>query len=120
MLKLVLDESDSESVVNLISAARQKGEAPSTCWLGEAEFRRSCLRDGVGVEAVEAVIAGFDVLEVPRSAYDSAARFPMPELRTLDAIHIAVALAARAKAFVSYDRRQSEAAAALGLTVVTP
>ncbi len=120
MLKLVLDEPDSESVVRLVRATRRNGEAPSTSWLGEAEFRRACLRDGVGIGAIEAVLADFDLLEVPRDAFESAARFPMPELRTLDAIHIAVALGARAKAFVSYDRRQSEAAAALGLNVVTP
>lgn len=42
--------------------------------------------------------------------------------RTLDSIHLASALRVRAvlSAFVSYDRRQLEAAEAVGLPVASP
>jgi uncharacterized protein len=45
-----------------------------------------------------------------------------PELRTLDAIHLATALTIEADlaAFCCYDRRLSEAATGAGLTVIAP
>lgn len=47
---------------------------------------------------------------------------PATALRTLDAIHVATALAFRDnwKAFITYDARQAEAARALGLRVRSP
>ena len=41
-------------------------------------------------------------------------------LRSLDAIHLASALISEADVFISYDRRQAEAAREAGLNVVTP
>ena len=60
-------------------------------------------------------MAGDHVLRV-------AAQLDPPAVRTIDAIHIATALRVRGMlaAFMSYDRRQLEAAAAVGLPVVTP
>jgi len=42
------------------------------------------------------------------------------EVRTLDAIHIATALRARAIEFVAYDRRMLDAAQAQGVSVASP
>jgi predicted nucleic acid-binding protein len=53
---------------------------------------------------------------------DTAAHLDTPALRSLDAIHLASALALGKglAAVVSYDRRMAAAAERLGLTVVAP
>ena len=53
---------------------------------------------------------------VLRLAAEAASR----EVRTLDAIHIATALRARAAELVAYDRRMLHAAQAQGLSVASP
>ena len=52
----------------------------------------------------------------------SAATIGSPALRTLDALHLATAvtIASELDGFVTYDKRLADAAAALGLTLVTP
>lgn len=53
---------------------------------------------------------------------DSAARLDPPDLRSLDAIHLASALSLGddLEAIVTYDRRMIEGAQALGLATVSP
>lgn len=120
MLKLVLDEAGTSSLRTLVGEIRRRGEQPTTSWLGETEFRRSGLRHGIAQEATEGTLADFAVFEMPHDVYEAAAKFPLRELRTLDALHVAVALRARTDFFISYDQRQCEAAAAVGLQVVMP
>jgi predicted nucleic acid-binding protein len=52
---------------------------------------------------------------------DVAAEIRRPELRTLDAIHLAAAMSVpELRALVTYDNRLAEAATATGLAVVGP
>ncbi len=120
MLKLVLDEAGTKPLRALVGEIQQRGEQPTTSWLGETEFRRSGLRHGIAQETTEGALADFAVFEMPREAYEAASRFPLRGLRTLDALHIAAAIRARTEFFISYDQRQCEAAAELGLDVLTP
>jgi predicted nucleic acid-binding protein len=74
----------------------------------------------VGVPALIARVARYEMDAVVRS---TAAAYPDPALRPLDAIHLATAHAmfgARRQTFVTYDERLSEAARARGLTVTAP
>jgi predicted nucleic acid-binding protein len=63
-------------------------------------------------------------MTVPMSAdiVLSAATIGAPSLLTLDAIHLATAVtvAGELSAFVSYDKRLSDAAKEIGLTVEAP
>ncbi|GAA5160413.1 hypothetical protein GCM10023321_43040 [Pseudonocardia eucalypti] len=72
------------------------------------------------VPALLARVARYEVDELVRA---SAAAFPEPELRSLEAIHLATAHAVfggRLTAFVSYDRRLLASASVLGLPVEHP
>ena len=120
ILKLVFEEDGTRALRSLVGEIRQRGEQPTTSWLGETEFRRSGLRHGIAQETTEGILADFAVFDLPKEIYEAAARIPLRELRTLDALHIAAALRARSGFFVSYDQRQCEAAAELGLSVLTP
>jgi uncharacterized protein len=68
------------------------------------------------------VLARVDLVRVSDRLLDAAARLPPPELRSLDAIHLATAraLGASVARVVTYDERMSAAALALGWTVVAP
>lgn len=120
MLKLVVHEAGTSSLRTLVAEIRRRGEQPTTSWLGETEFRRSGLRHGIAQETTEGALADFAIFEMPHDVYEAAAKFPLRELRTLDALHVAVALRARTDFFISYDQRQCTAAAAVGLQVVMP
>lgn len=62
------------------------------------------------------------LLAVTETVLDLAGAFEAPALRTLDAVHIASALAVgdELDGFLSYDLRQVEAAIELGLPTSSP
>ena len=77
-----------------------------------------------GLTAVPAVLARLDRFEIDAVIRSTAAAYPDPALRSLDAIHLATAQTAASTApltaLVTYAHRLSEAADALGMTVVAP
>lgn len=90
--------------------------------LGEAELRRAARRvlaqDSLMAGALDAVY----LYDVTRAILDLAGQLQPPDLRTGDAIHLATALTLKMHGldFVTYDPRLARAAAANGLTVVSP
>ncbi|MBJ7459271.1 MAG: type II toxin-antitoxin system VapC family toxin [Thermoleophilaceae bacterium] len=120
ILKLALYERETDRLRQFLGGLLDSGLSPATSWLGETEFHRGAMRKGVGPGPSAEILADFDVYDVPKETFESASRLPVRELRTLDALHIAIALRARAESFVTYDQRQGEAAASLGLRVVIP
>jgi predicted nucleic acid-binding protein len=119
LVKLVLDEPQSEALRRAVLAWPRR----ATSRLAVVEVIRAVRRADARLEpraaralaAVSLVAPGDRVLQI-------AARLDPPRIRTLDSIHVATALRLREAlvAFVSYDRRQLEAAATLGLPVVSP
>lgn len=72
---------------------------------------------------VPAVIARVARYEIDETVRTIAASYPDPNLRSLDAIHLATArevFGHRLAAFVSYDQRLLAAAAAAGLPTISP
>lgn len=76
----------------------------------------------VAVRRGPEVLARIDLVRVSDRLLEDAALLPPAELRSLDAIHLATAarLGASLARLISYDHRMSEAAQALGWTVVAP
>ena len=68
------------------------------------------------------MLADVEVVDLDRAIAGVAATVGPPALRTLDAIHLATAIALLPDldAFVTYDDRLAEAARAIGLPVVRP
>jgi predicted nucleic acid-binding protein len=77
-----------------------------------------------GLPSVPAVLARLDRFEIDPIIRSTAAAYPNPALRSLDAIHLATAQTAAATApltaLVTYDSRLSQAADSLGITVLAP
>ena len=68
------------------------------------------------------VLDSITLLAMTTTLFEAAGRLGPPDLRTLDALHLASALALGDElvAFVTYDRRLAEAAAMNGMPVVAP
>lgn len=122
IVKLVLDEAESSALLAVIAET----EHLVSSVVGEIETRRVVARvpdtEGILSSVMEQVLARMSV--VPLSGYlvASAGALAPPELRTLDAIHLATALAIteELRGIAVYDHRLASAAAARGLAIVAP
>lgn len=118
LVKLVVEEPES-GAMNLwfVESTRVL-----TSRIGVVETLRAASRRVHDAGHREAVVRGVEVIEVDQAIAGVAAALEPPALRTLDAIHLASAMALMPEldAFVTYDDRLAEAARAIGLPVVRP
>ena len=123
LVKLIRIEVESEALADWLD------ERTETRWitsaLAEVELPRAIRAVAPqGLSAVPSVLARLDRFEIDQVIRATAAAYPDPALRSLDAIHLATAQIAASTApltaMVAYDSRLSDAARALGITIVTP
>ena len=120
LVKLIRNESETEALEAEIGDDRI-----ATSVVGGIELRRALEREspeGTAHERWIRVTERLDVIAVTPVTGEHAGTVPPPRLRTLDAIHLATALLLQPEldAFVVYDRKLADAAAALGLPVASP
>jgi predicted nucleic acid-binding protein len=122
LVKLVRREVESDALADWLDS--QPGATLVTSALAEVELSRALRRtEPELLSAVPAVLQRMARYEIDELVRDTAAGYADPYLRSLDAIHLATAHAvfgAQLSAFVTYDERLLEAAAALGLPVHSP
>jgi predicted nucleic acid-binding protein len=119
LVKLVVQEPESDALLAWIDTSMRL----STCGLARTEVVRAVMGDGEAVHArAREVIRRLDVIALDDSLLDVAALLEPSSMRTLDAIHVAAALALGDDllALVAYDRRLVAAAEALGLPTASP
>jgi hypothetical protein len=93
----------------------------TTSRIGLVETRRALARVAVDPDLADRVMAPIGPIELDAAVAATAAVLQPHALRTLDAIHLATALALyHVDAFVTYDDRLADAARSLGLPVVSP
>ena len=134
LIKLVRQDDRSAALSSFIDAR------PGTRWfaseLARAEIARTVRRinhddkgrviDKIRLEEelryAERLCANLDLVPVTSRVLTDAASLRQPFLRTLDAIHLATAVAIRTgvSAFVTYDRRLAAVAKEVGLPVAAP
>lgn len=116
--KLMLAEPETEALVTFLDGART---LLITSRVGVVELRRVGRRTSAGADRADAVAATLAIVELDEQLEAIAVELD-PGLRTLDALHLATALAAgpALDGFVCYDARLAEAARSHGLTVVAP
>ncbi len=113
--KLLVQESESAALAEWADAV----ELVSSVLL-ETELRRLAVRTGIPQADVTAVLDRVPLYEVAPSLFHEAGVLPGANLRSLDALHLAVALRLRVNAVVTYDARMAQSARDLGLTVLMP
>ncbi len=118
IVKLVTREPGT---TELVQAVRADPEVVSSA-LARTEVVRAVRRSGGRTARAEAVLDRIALVHIDDGILRSAARLVPPELRTLDAIHLATALslAVDVAAVVTYDGRLARAAVEAGLDVRSP
>ena len=119
LFKLVARESETAALRRELD---RWGRLVSSA-LTATEVSRALLRAAPALlPRAAALLADVDQLTLSRTLLQHAATLQPPLLRTLDAMHLATALAIgpRLGALITYDRRMATAATWHGLTVLSP
>lgn len=116
IVKLSHTEPHSIALVDYLASGEVEA---STSVIAEVEVLRALRRAGA---AADQAVMGFYLVALDAEVREEAARLGSPQVRALDAIHLATALTIGDDdlEFVTYDDRQAVAARELGLTVVQP
>jgi uncharacterized protein len=123
LVKLIRIEVESDALDSWLDERTEIRWITSV--LAEVELSRAMrVAASEGLSAVPGVLARLDRFEIDPVIRSTAAAYPDPALRSLDAIHLATAQTAASiaplTALVTYDSRLSAAAKALGMTIVAP
>ena len=120
LAKLVVAEAESTTLRTWLGA--RPGQSLVTNIVGVVELQRLASRiSSEATSAATLLLARIDQLALTPSAIAAAARLPPPEVRTLDAFHIASAAElSDLEALVTYDKRMADAALHYGLSVESP
>ena len=122
LVRLIRPEPESDALADWLDTRAEIPWVTST--LVEIELPRALRRtDPALLPDVPGVIARTARYEIDELVRTTAAAYPDPNLRSLDAIHLATARAVFGRsitAFVSYDERLLGAAAELGLPTERP
>jgi predicted nucleic acid-binding protein len=117
LVKLALTETESGAVQTFIDEI----DEVVTSRVGIVETRRAVARTNGTDAAADVPLTSVAAIELDPAIAATAAVLLPSGLRTLDAIHLATALALyRVDAFVTYDTRLAEAARSLGFAVASP
>ena len=116
--KLLIEEAESEALGDFLRSAAMP---LVTSRVGIVELRRIGRGIDAGADRADALAASLVVVELDETVERHAITID-PGLRSLDAIHLATAIAAAESidGFVCYDVRLADAARVLGLTVLAP
>jgi hypothetical protein len=121
LVKLVIVEAETAALRAYLDECAPDIRMSSA--LARTELLRAAALHG-SVEVVENarnIIARLDLVALSNRLLDAAAAIMPPQLRTLDAIHLAAALTVPdLRALVTYDSRLADAATSSGITVVAP
>lgn len=119
LVKLVRAEPHTEALRAALAAG-----ARITSDLSITEVTRAARRtDGdAGVARARVTLLAFETTPIDRQIVDRAAALEPPTLRSLDALHVASALALESPdvVFYSYDERTIDAARVHGLVTASP
>ena len=119
IVKLVFREAESSA---LTSYLRRRRPLVSSA-LARTEVERAVLPLGsTGVGRAREILARFELVRINDRVLAAAGALLPPDIRSLDAIHLATAklLGQELRRIVTYDDRMASAARALGMMVVAP
>ena len=116
-VKLVIEEDESAALGLWLAQSTPRLDLTRT------ELTHAVRRiDTAALPLVAGVLERINIVRVTSNDFEKAAELSPPELRSLDALHLASALelADDVDSMLTYDHRLGDAAEALGLTVIAP
>jgi uncharacterized protein len=122
LLKRVIVESESSALQHALRDRYEAGDLLVASSLAWVEVWRAIRRAGVDdVEPVARVaMSGIAELPLDDLVLMRSRRLGPPDLRSLDAVHLASALVAGAEVMITYDDRLRGAADTIGMAVLSP
>jgi uncharacterized protein len=119
-LKRIFLEADTGTVTEILRERAAVGDVVATSGLTWVEVTRSILRSGVGEvdNWVGAALSGIAELRLDDSVLERSRNIGPASLRSLDAIHLASAVAVGATELLTFDHRLAEAAEAVGVKAI--
>ena len=119
--KILIREAESEKLrAYLDDIASRASSLIVSAALLETELRRMATRTRVARRSVTDTLERIALIDMDSGIFREAGLLPGVGLRSLDALHIAVAERAAADEFITYDLKQGAAAESMGLRVVRP
>lgn len=122
LLKRVIIEAESDALRSVLTDRARAEDlltASSLAWLELWRALRRTETKDVGAQ-VDRAVSGVAEFPLDATVLDRARRVGQDGLRSLDAIHLASALAVGTTEMISYDDRLAEAAAGVGIDVLMP
>lgn len=121
IVKLVVSEDETAALVDFLAGWPERVSSA----LAHVEVLRAVARAGEEEPAhrrAEEVLARISLIRIDDPVLSIASRLEPPELRTLDAIHLATALSVVEDlgGFVTYDGRMSGALSEAGMEALAP
>lgn len=120
LVKLVLPEPETGALTELLSGWPERVSSA----LSRVEVLRAVRRAGAQkptYDRAENVVARIGLVAIDEKVLSAAARLDPPDLRSLDAIHLATALSVpELGGMVSYDARLAEAVKRSGIPALAP
>lgn len=120
LVKLIVQEAETPALQ--ADVVQRDGLVASRLSLLEAQRAVARRPDATRVSTLAELAEALVLIEMDQGVAEAAAAMPPPSLRSLDAIHLASALAAGESSLdiITYDQRLADAARANGLAVVQP
>ena len=120
-MKLLVDEAESDALVDKLEELREAGETLVSSWLLHTELHCAANRHpaDVAADAVEAVLSAVALVDVERADLVAAPSLP-GGLRSADAVHLASARRVGCDAMLVYDEELRAAASTVGLSPLSP
>ena len=117
LVKMVVDEHDAIALRRFLEGFDEH----TTSRIGVVEARRALGRASADGATADRILAPIGPIDLDAAIASAAERLEPPSLRTVDAIHLATALALyHVDVFVTYDVRLAAAARWHGLPVASP
>ena len=116
-VKLLVEEPESVALAQYLDQPNLETVA---CLPLETELRRFAVRHAIPQQEVTAILDTVSLYDMPHSLYYEAGILSGRYLRSLDALHLVAAVRLGTDVIVSYDDRLDEAAAELGLGILSP
>lgn len=122
-LKLLIAEAESDALATYLQAPGSAGSERvlAASWLLHTELHCAANRhpEDVALDSVRVVLETLSLIDLTRGDLLTAGTLP-GQLRSPDALHLAVALRVGADEMVTYDAKLASAATAAGLPVAQP
>ena len=117
-VSLIKKEPTTESVRSYVDDLIDDGHLIVSGQIFETELKRVAVRFGIDPQRATDLLDSIELIEHEPVDFSRAGSLSMPDLGSLDALHVATAHRANAMAMLTFDTRLAAASAAVGIPVL--